>query len=50
MANRCHTVAIGDFSGIKQENTAKNFVQIPQEQLVHKVKYKAKLLGITVNI
>ncbi|BDB03662.1 hypothetical protein CBOS2020_37690 (plasmid) [Clostridium botulinum] len=48
--NRCHTIVIGDFKGIKQENTAKSFVQTPQQQLVEKIKYKAKLLGIKVVI
>lgn len=46
--NKCKTIVIGDFSGIKQENTAKLFVQIPQQELVNKIKYKAKLLGIEV--
>ena len=30
----CNTIVIGDFSGIKQENHAKSFVQIPQQELV----------------
>ncbi|QPW62074.1 RNA-guided endonuclease InsQ/TnpB family protein [Clostridium botulinum] len=46
--NKCHTIVIGDFSGVKQENDAKSFVQIPQQELVDKVKYKAQLLGIEV--
>lgn len=46
--NKCHTIVIGDFSGVKQENTAKSFVQIPQQELVDKIKYKAELLGIQV--
>jgi putative transposase len=47
-ANRCNTIVLGDFCGVKQNNTAKSFVQIPQQELVSKIKYKAKLLGITV--
>lgn len=46
--NKCHTIVIGDFSGVKQENTSKSFVQIPQQELVNKIMYKAKLLGIKV--
>lgn len=44
--NECKTIIIGDFSGIKQENRSKSFVQIPQQQLVEKIKYKAGLSGI----
>lgn len=47
---QCKTIVIGDFSGIKQKNTSKSFVQIPQQQLIDKIKYKAKLLGIKVII
>ena len=46
--NKCHTIVIGDFKGVKQENIAKSFVQIPQQQLVDKIKYKAELLGMVV--
>ena len=45
---KCRTIVIGDFSGIKQKNKAKSFVQVPQQELVEKIKYKAKLLGIEV--
>ncbi|MFA7204508.1 MAG: transposase, partial [Candidatus Caldatribacteriota bacterium] len=46
--HKCNTIVIGDFKGIKQNNKAKSFVQIPQQQLVEKIKYKAELLGIEV--
>ena len=49
-AHQCKIIVIGDFSGIKQKNTAKLFVQIPHEEFVDKIKYKAKLLGIKVTI
>ena len=45
---QCKTIVIGDCSKIKQNNKSKSFVQIPQQQLVDKIKYKAKLLGIKV--
>lgn len=48
--NKCHTIVIGDFKGIKQENSAKSFVQTPQQQLVDKIKYKAELLGIKIKM
>ena len=44
----CNTIVIGDFSGIKQENHTKSFVQIPQQELVNKIKYKAELAGLKV--
>lgn len=44
----CNTIVIGDFSGVKQQNLAKSFVQIPQQELVDKIKYKAELLGMAV--
>lgn len=44
----CNTIVIGDFSGIKQENHTKSFVQIPQQELVNKMKYKAELAGLKV--
>ena len=44
----CNTIVIGDFSGIKQENHIKSFVQIPQQELVNKIKYKAELAGLKV--
>lgn len=46
--NKCKEIIIGDFSGIKQNNTAKSFVQIPQQRLVDMIKYKAELIGIKV--
>lgn len=46
--NKCHTIVIGDFKGVKQNNKAKSFVQTPQIELVNKLKYKAELLGIKV--
>lgn len=46
--HKCNTIVIGDFSGIKQNNKVKSFVQIPQQELVTKIKYKAELLGISV--
>lgn len=48
--NKCHTIVIGDFKGVKQENTAKSFVQTPQQELVNKIKYKAELLGIKIKM
>lgn len=44
----CNTIVIGDIKGIKQENYAKSFVQIPQQELVDKIKYKAELVGLKV--
>lgn len=44
----CNTIVIGDIRGIKQENFAKSFVQIPQQELVNKIKYKAELVGLKV--
>ncbi|OXB94682.1 RNA-guided endonuclease InsQ/TnpB family protein [Parageobacillus galactosidasius] len=44
----CNTIVIGDIRGIKQENYAKSFVQIPQQELVNKIKYKAELVGLKV--
>lgn len=46
--HKCKIIAIGDFSRIKQKNKVKSFIQIPQQQLVEKIKYKAGLLGIDV--
>jgi IS605 OrfB family transposase len=48
LAMDCNTIVIGDFSGIKQENHAKSFVQVPQQELVNKIKYKAELVGLKV--
>ena len=46
--NNCNIIVIGDFSGVKQNNEAKSFVQIPQQKMVEKIKYKAELLGIKI--
>ena len=47
--NKCNTIVIGDIKGIKQKmNYNKNFVQIPLQNLVQKIEYKAKLKGIKV--
>ena len=48
MDHKCHTIVIGDISGIKQENQAKGFVQIPVQKLVGLIKYKAELFGVKV--
>ena len=47
--NECETIVIGDIKEIKQ-NMKKNkrFVQIPIQNLVEKIEYKAKLEGIEV--
>ena len=44
----CNTIVIGDIRGIKQKNFAKSFVQIPQQELVNKIKYTAELAGLKV--
>lgn len=49
MENKCNTIVIGDIKDIKQKmNYNKNFVQIPLQNLVQKIEYKAKLKGIKV--
>ena len=47
--NKCSKIVIGDLKNIKQNmNYNKDFVQIPLEQLVKKIEYKAKIEGIEV--
>ena len=43
------TIVLGDIRDIKHEmNFNRNFVQIPLQNLVQKIEYKAKLKGISV--
>lgn len=47
--NECKKIVIGDIKDIKNGmNYNRNFVQIPLQNLVDKIKYKAKLEGIEV--
>ena len=47
--NRCSMIVIGDIKGIKQNMYYnKNFVQIPLQNLVQMIEYKARLEGIEV--
>ena len=47
--NECETIVIGDIKEIKQKmKKNKRFVQIPIQNLVEKIEYKAKLEGIEV--
>lgn len=47
--NKVGTIVIGDLKDIKQNmDYNKNFVQIPLQNLVSKIEYKAKLEGIKV--
>ena len=47
--NKCSKIVIGDLKDIKQNmDYNKDFVQIPLEELVKKIEYKAKLEGIEV--
>lgn len=47
--NKCQTIVLGDIRDIKHEmNFNRNFVQIPLQNLVQKIEYKAKLKGISV--
>ena len=46
--NNCSKIIIGDFKGIKNGNKAKLFVKIPHARLIELIKYKAKLVGISV--
>lgn len=48
LEHECRTIVIGDIKGIKQNNPIKGFVQIPIQKLVDLIKYKAKLLGLTI--
>ena len=47
--NECNTIVIGDIKNIKEKmNYNRNFVQIPIQNLVKKIEYKAKLEGIKI--
>ena len=47
--NKCNTIVLGDIKDIKHKmDYNKNFVQIPLQNLVQKIEYKAKLKGIKV--
>ena len=47
--NKCGVIVIGDIKEIKQGmDYNKDFVQVPIQQVVDKIKYKAKLEGIKV--
>ena len=55
VSNNINTIIIGKNTGWKQEikmrdNVMQNFVQIPFNQLIHMIYYKAKLQGINVVI
>ncbi|MBP3255012.1 MAG: transposase [Clostridia bacterium] len=47
--NKCKTIVIGDIKDIKEKmKNNRNFVQIPIQNLVKKIEYKAKMEGIKV--
>ena len=47
--NKCGVIVIGEIKEIKQGmDYNKDFVQVPIQQVVEKIKYKAKLEGIKV--
>ena len=47
--NECNKIVIGNIKYIKQNmRYNKKFVQIPIQQFVDKIKYKAKLMGIEI--
>ena len=47
--NKCNTIVIGNIKEIKQKmKNNKRFVEIPIQNLVKKIEYKAKLEGIEV--
>ena len=49
LQNECDTIVIGDIKDIKQNMQGnKRFVQMPIQNLVEKIEYKAKLEGIEV--
>ena len=49
LENECDTIVIGDIKDIKQNMQGnKRFVQMPIQNLVEKIEYKAKLEGIEV--
>ena len=49
LENKCSTIVIGDFKGIKRnKKRMKYFVTIPYVTLINQIKYKAKKVGIKV--
>ena len=49
LENKCGTIVIGDFKGIKRnKKRMKYFVTIPYVTLINQIKYKAKRSGIKV--
>ena len=49
LKNKCNTIVIGDFKGIKRnKKRMKYFVTIPYVTLINQIKYKAKRSGIKV--
>ena len=49
LENKCSTIVIGDFKGIKRNKKhMKYFVTIPYVTLINQIKYKAKKVGIKV--
>ena len=49
LENECDTIVIGDIKNIKQNmKNNKRFVEMPIQNLVKKIEYKAKLEGIEV--
>ena len=49
LENKCNTIVIGDFKGIKRNKKhMKYFTTIPYVTLINQIKYKAKKVGIKV--
>ena len=49
LKNKCNTIVIGDFKGVKRNKKyMKYFVTIPYVTLIYQIKYKAKQNGIKV--
>ena len=49
LKNKCNTIVIGDFKGVKRNKKhMKYFVTIPYVTLINQIKYKAKQNGIKV--
>ena len=49
LENKCNTIVIGDFKGIKRNKKhMKYFTTIPYVTLINQIKYKAKKVGIEV--
>lgn len=49
LKNKCNTIVIGDFKGIKRNKKhMKYFATIPYVTLINQIKYKAKKVGIKV--